>query len=187
MRYKETDKALHEIAEELKVDAVLTGSVMRAGDRVRITAQLLDAASEEHLWAGRYEREFRDVLSLQSEIVTAIAGGIRLQLTPQEQARLAAAPAVNPEAYEAYLRGRFHWYKFTPEDFETALQYFELALEKDPKYALAHAGVVGVWTARQQMGLVPASEAGPRARAAAMKAPGVRQHAGGSSLQLGGC
>ena len=130
MRYQEIDKPLPEIARELNVDAVITGSVLRSGDRVRITAQLINAATEEHLWAERYERELRDVLSLQNEIVLAIAREIELQLTPQEQTRLASARQVNPEAYEAYIKGMFHLYRVTPEDVETAMPYFELAREK---------------------------------------------------------
>ena len=170
MLYRETDKPVREIARELNVDAVITGSVLRSGDRVRITAQLINAATEEHLWADRYERELRDVLSLQNEIVAAIAREINIALTPQEEARLASARTVNPEAHEAYLKGMFHWYKLTPEDLETALQYFELALEKDPISARAYTGIGLVWSGRQQMGLVPPREASPKAKAAALKA-----------------
>ena len=170
MRYQDTDKPLPQIARELNVDAVITGSVLRSGDRVRITAQLINAATQELLWADRYERELRDVLSLQNEIVAAIAREIQLQLTPQEQARLAIARTVNPEAYEDYLQGQFHWYKQSPQGFETALQYFELALEKDPNYTLAYTGIAAVWGSRHQHGLGPTREAGPRAKAAALKA-----------------
>ena len=170
MRYQETDKPLPEIARELNVDAVITGSVLRSGDRVRITAQLINATTEEHLWAERYERELRDVLSLQNEIVLAIAQEIELQLTPQEQARLASARPVNPEAYEAYLKGMFHWYKLTPEDLETAMKYFELALEKDPNYALAYVGIGYFWAGRSAVGDEPPREASPKWKAAALKA-----------------
>ena len=170
MRYQETDKPLPQIARELDVDAVITGSVLRSGDRVRITAQLINATTEEHLWTERYERELRDVLSLQNEIVVAIAREIELQLTPQEQTRLASARAVNPEAYEDYLRGRFHAQKFTPQDLEIAMDYFQRALEKDPNYAMGYAGIARVWTSRQQMGFAPPHEAGPRAKAATAKA-----------------
>ena len=170
MRYQETDKSLPQIARELGVDAVITGSVLREGDRVRITAQLINATTEEHLWAERYERELRDVLSLQNEIVVAIAREIELQLTPQEQTRLASARAVNPEAYEDYLNGRFHAQKFTPQDLEIAMNYFQRALEKEPNYAMGYAGIARVWTSRQQMGFVPPHEAGPRAKAATAKA-----------------
>ena len=170
MRYQDTDKPMPQIARELNVDAVVTGSVLRSGDRVRITAQLINATTEEHLWADRYERELRDVLSLQNEIVAAITREINLQLTPQEQTRLASARQVNPEAYEDTLKGLFHAQKFTPQDFEIAMNYFQRALEKDPNYALAYAGIARVWTSRQQMGFVPPREAGPRAKAATAKA-----------------
>ncbi len=170
MRYKGREAPLSEIAEQLKVDVVLTGSVMRVGDRVRITAQLVDVSTEEHLWAGRYERGIQDVLSLQNEIVAAIAHGIELQLTPQEQARLARSRPVNAEAYEAYLKGRFHWYKIAREHYDTALEYFQLALEKDPNYALAYAGIANTWAMRGDSGVIPARAAFPNLKAAVSKA-----------------
>jgi len=105
MRYKGTKKALPEIARELNVDGIVEGSVMRSGQRVRITAQLIHAPTDHHLWAETYERDLGDVLRLQSEVAEAIAQQVRAQLTPQQQARLRSAHAVNPEAYEAYLRG----------------------------------------------------------------------------------
>ena len=170
MRYRDTDQPLSDIARELGVEAVITGSVVREGDRVRITAQLIDAETEQQLWADRYERQLRDVLSLQNSIVTAITQELQLQLTPQEQTRLATARPVNPEAYEAYLQGRFHHGRLSAAELDAALQYYELALEKDPNSALAYSGISFVWAARQQMGLVPPQEAGPRAREAALKA-----------------
>lgn len=170
MRYKGTQKPLPEIARELNVDTVLTGSVLRSGDRMRITAQLLDAATEEHLWAGRYERELRDVLSLQNEIVAAIARQVQLQLTPQEQAQLARARPVNPEVYEAYLKGRFHWYKISRDHQDTALEYFQLALENDANYALAHAGIAATWLSRGDAGFVSPLEALSKGKAAIVKA-----------------
>ena len=170
MRYQDTDKPLPQIARELNVDAVITGSVLRSGDRVRITARLINAATEEHLWAERYERELRDVLALQNEIVTAITREINLQLTPQEQARLASARPVNPEAYEAYLKGRFYWYKLTPEDLDTAMKYFQLALQKDPEYALAHLGIAYSWAGRGAVNAEPPREVFPKAKTAVLKA-----------------
>ena len=165
MRYQDTDKPLPEIARELNVSAILTGSVLRAGDRVRITAQLINAATEEHLWADRYERELRDVLSLQNEIVAAITREIKLQLTPQEQARLKSQRPVNPEAFEAYLKGRFHWQKQTREDYDIAERYFQLALQKDPNYALAYAGLGMVWIGRGGAGFQAPSETFPKGTA----------------------
>jgi TolB-like protein len=158
------------VAEQLKVDVVLTGSVMRVGDRVRITAQLLNAADAEHLWAGRYDRNVRDVLAIQNEIVAAIAGEIHLQLLPEEKARLRASRPVHPAAYEAYLKGSFHAGKFGPAELDTAQQYYQLALDKDPDYALPYAGIASVWLNRLVVGIVPPVQAGPRAKAAAAKA-----------------
>ena len=170
MRYRDTDKPLPEIARELNVDAVVEGSALRSGDRVRITVQLIHAATDRQLWAERYERNLRDILSLQGEVTTAIAREINVKLTPQEQARLASARTVNPEAYEAYLKGMFHWSRQTPAGLDTALQYFELALEKDPEFALGYVGVAWVWGARQQMGLTSPQDATPPSKAAAAKA-----------------
>ena len=163
MRYQDTDKPLPQIARELGVEAVITGSVLRVGDQVRITAQLINASTEEHLWAERYEREMGDVLALQGEIVTAITREIKLQLTPQEQERMKSQPTVNPEAYEAYLKGRFHQQKQTAEDFDIAERYYQLALEKDPNYALAYAGLGSVWMMRGDAGFQAPSETFPKA------------------------
>ncbi len=170
MRYKGTDKSLPDIAGELNVDAVVEGSVLRVGQRVRITTQLIHAATDTHLWAETYDRDFEDVLVLQSEVARAIAGEIKLAVSPEEKRRLASARRVNPEAHEAYLRGRFHWYKLTREDLDTAMEYFQLALEKDPKYALAYAGIGYVWLSRGEIGIVPPREALPHAKGAALKA-----------------
>jgi TolB-like protein len=120
-RYAETTKSIREIARELNVDAVLTGSVARAGDRVRVTAQLIDAATENHLWTEQYDRAVRDVLSLQSEIVSAIARQVQVQLTPDEQQRLARPRPVNPEAHEAHLRGMFLVNQANPDQVRKGL------------------------------------------------------------------
>ena len=110
------------------------------------------------------------VMALQSEVAQKVAGSLALKLLPAEQARLANVHAINPEAYEAYLKGLQPWYKLTPEDIDTARRYFEQALEKDPNYALAHVGIALVWVGRQQMGVTAPREAGPKAKAAALKA-----------------
>jgi serine/threonine protein kinase len=170
MRYKGTERPLREIAEELNVDALVEGSVMRAGQRVRISAQLIHAASDTHLWAENYERDLEDVLLVQSEIAQAIAREIHAAVTPEEARRLSRARRVNPDAYEAYLKGRFHWYKLSREHLDTALEYFQLALEKDPSDALAYVGIAGVWGSRGDCGIVPPREAFPKAKAAALKA-----------------
>ena len=117
MRYRHSDIPLSQIARELGVDALVTGSVLRAGDRIQVTAHLIQASTENQLWADRYERQFRDVLSLGNDVVVAITTAIRLQLTPQERERLATARTVDPESYEAYVKGMYHLYKKTPEGF----------------------------------------------------------------------
>jgi TolB-like protein len=165
MRYKGTNKPLNEIARELKVDALVTGSVLRSGDRVSITAQLLDPATGDQLWTNRYERSLQDVLVLRSEIVSAIVREIRMKLSAAEEARLASAGPVNTEAFEAYLKGRFYWLKQTAADYDLAERYFQLALEKDPGYALAYAGLGSVWMMRGDAGFQPPSETFPKATA----------------------
>src|SRR5438309_5058997 len=121
MQYTGVQKPLREIARELEVDAIVEGTVLRAGRRVRVTAQLIDAPKEMHLWAESYERDLRDVLALQAEVAQAIAREIRVKLTPVDQARFAEVRAVDPDAYEAYLRGRYHWNR-RPSEFAKAIQ-----------------------------------------------------------------
>jgi TolB-like protein/Tfp pilus assembly protein PilF/predicted Ser/Thr protein kinase len=170
IRYRNTDKPLRQIAQELGVEAIITGAVLREGDRVRITAQLINPATEENLWAARYERPLRGVLSLQNEIVAAIAREIQFQLTPQEQVRLASARPVNPEAYELYLKGQFYVNKFTPEEFQRGVAYLHQAVGKDPTEPLAYAGLALAYAEGGHMLVAPPQEAFPQARAAALKA-----------------
>jgi TolB-like protein/DNA-binding winged helix-turn-helix (wHTH) protein/Flp pilus assembly protein TadD len=143
MRYKKTKKGLPEIARELNVDGIVEGSVTRSGQRVRITAQLLHAPTDRHLWAETYDRDLGDVLKLQSDVALAIAQQVRAQLTPQQQARLHSARPVNPQAYEAYLRGRYYLTtQFTMAGpLNTAKSYFEESIRKDPGLALAYWGL----------------------------------------------
>jgi serine/threonine protein kinase/Tfp pilus assembly protein PilF len=171
MKFKGMEKSIPEIAQELKVDAVVEGSVLRIGENVRIRVQLIEALPEErNLWAQTYERDMTDVLLMYKEMARAIADKTRIELTAQEEAILTSARQVNPEAYEAYNKGMFHAYKLTSQDLELARGYFELALEKDPNFALAYVGIGFVWQARIQQGLMSYSEAGPKAEAASMKA-----------------
>ncbi len=132
---------IREIAQQLNVDAVVEGSVMRAGDRVRITAQLIQAETDRHLWAETYDRDLRDVLTLQSEVARAIAHEVQVKLTPQEQTRLARTRPVNPEAYEAYLKGKFYLNQFTPEGFRKGLAFLNQAIEKDPANPSSYAAL----------------------------------------------
>lgn len=170
MRFKNTQKSLAEIARELGVDRLITGAVQRSGSRVSITAQLIDPATEQQLWANRYERELRDVLSLQNEIVSAIIGQIQVQLTPQQRAQLTSARPVNPEAYEAVLKGKFHIQKLTPADFQLGMQYCEQAQKKDPNYARAYVCLSEAWGGAAHMGLVAPRTIADKARAAAQRA-----------------
>ena len=141
MQFKGTRKTVPKIAQELQVDGVVQGSVLRVGNRVRISAQLINGPHDKTLWAENYERDFTDILVLQGEVANAIANQIRIEITPQEQARLAAVQAVNPEAYQQYLRGRFFLNKGTEEDYRTAYKHFRRAIDVDPNYALALAGL----------------------------------------------
>jgi len=172
MQYKGAKRPLPQIAKELNVDAVIEGSVVRSGDRVRITAQLIGAVPERHLWARNYERDLRDVLSLQGEIARAIADEVKANVTPDVQTRLASARPVNSEAYAAYLRGRFYRSRAGPEGRQRAIEYFQRAIQIDAGYALAHAGLAEAYAAlgnAEVLGIYP-QETMAKAREAALKA-----------------
>ena len=170
MRYKKSETPIDQIGHELGVDYVLEGSARREGSRVRVSADLIQVRDQTQLWGDVFEREMSGILVLQNEVAGNIAKALAFKLLPSEQTLLAAARPVNPEAHEAYLKGLQYSYKLLPTEMDTAFQYFELALKKDPGYALAYAGISFVWTARQQMGLVPPTEATPKAKAAAQQA-----------------
>jgi len=167
MRYKGTKKALPEIARELGVDAVAEGSVVREGNRVRITAQLIEAKTDRHLWAHSYDRDLTSVLALQGEVAQAIAHEIQIKVTPEEQARLARSRPVNPEAHELVLRG---WYSLYEGDPYKAIDDFQQAIEKDPSYAPAHAALAGGYNLLGVHEGVPSLETFSKAKAAAAKA-----------------
>jgi TolB-like protein/Flp pilus assembly protein TadD len=141
MHYKGVRRPLREIANELQVGAVVEGTVHRSGDRVRISAQLIDAQADIHLWAESYDRDLRDVLALQSEVAQAIAREIQVKLTPQEKALFAQVHPIDPQAYEAYLKGRYYWNRRSPDGFPKAVQYFQEAIAKDPGFAAAYTGL----------------------------------------------
>lgn len=170
MQYKGVRKPLREIARELGVDAVVEGTVLRAGRRVRITAQLIDAPKETHLWAESYERDLRNVLALQSEVAQAIAREVRLKLTPEEQTHLARVHPVDPESYEAYLKGRYHWNRRSGEGLGKAVQHFQEAIAKDPTYAAAYAGLADCFSLLGTFCFVPPDEGHGKAKALAQKA-----------------
>ncbi len=172
MQYRRPETSLSRIARELGVDALVTGSVLRAGDRIQVTAHLIQASTEDQLWADRYEREFRDVLSLGNDVVVAITRAIRLQLTPQESERLEVARTVNPEAYAAYAKGMYYLYKKTPEGFANGLALLQQAIDRDPSDALPHAGLALAYPIiyHGPGGDTPPKEGFPRAREAALQA-----------------
>jgi len=160
-----------QIAKLLNVDAVVEGSVLRVGDKVRITAQLIDAPADKHLWAKSYERDSRDVLALQDEVASAIANEIEVQLTPNEQARLTSAPTVNPTAYDAYLKGRYFFNRSSDENLKKAIAMYEEAIKLDPNFAPAYAGVADAYNwAGWNEGVFTAAEAMTKEKAAAEKA-----------------
>jgi TolB-like protein len=170
MRYKKTNTPIDQVGRELNVGYVLEGSVQREGPRVRIRAELIKVEDQSQLWADSVEREMSGVLALQNEVSRKVAGALALKLLPAEQARLANARTVNPEAYEAYLKGYQYEIKLTKAELDQALDYYELALQKDPNYARAYVGTARVWTKRNQMDLALWAEAIPKARAAVLKA-----------------
>lgn len=170
MRYKGTQKTLREIARELNVDGIVIGSVLRSGNRVVVRVQLNHPVSDTNLWANRYEAELQDVLSLQNELVGQIVSEMHVQMTRQEQEHLAVKRQVNPEALDAYLQGRFHWNKRSEEGYRTALKLFQQAIEKDPGYAPAYAGLADSYDLLGGGRYMPPREARPLAKAAALKA-----------------
>jgi TolB-like protein len=170
MHYKGTRQPLPLIAQELGVETVVEGTVLRSGKRVRISVQLIDARTDTHLWAERYERDLRDVLALQAEVARAIAGEIKIKLTPAEQIQLTRMREVDPEIYEIYLRGRFQFNKRTPEGLSKSAAYFQQAIERDPNYAAAYAGLADSVSRLGWWGLVTPEEGCGRAKAAALKA-----------------
>lgn len=153
MVYRGARKPLPQIARELNVDAVVEGTVLRSGNQVRITAQLIHAPDDKHLWAASYEGDVRDTLALQKKVARAIAEQIRIQLTPQEAAGLEKVRAVSPEAYENYLRGRYFWNKRSADSVKKAVDYFNRAIAIDPNYPLPYTGLADIyqWSDRPQL------------------------------------
>ena len=189
MPFKRARKSLPQIARELNVDAVVEGTVLRSGGRVRITAQLIEARADTHLWSETYDGDLRDTLTLQNKVARAIAEQIRISLNAQEQATLARGRVVEPQAHEAYLMGRYFWNKRTGADLEKALEYFTQATERDPNYAQAYSGLadtyalLGDW----QYGVLAPKDALPRAKAAAIKALQLDNTLGEAHTSLAFC
>jgi TolB-like protein/DNA-binding winged helix-turn-helix (wHTH) protein/Tfp pilus assembly protein PilF len=170
MHYRGSGKQLPDIARELKVDAIVEGSVLRSGDRVRISVELIQAGMDRRLWSNSYERDLRDVFALQADVALSIADEIRLTLTPPDRARLARAHASNPDAYQAYSKGRFFWNKRTEEDLKKAIGFFQQAVDKDPAYALAYDGLADCWLPLGWYGYLSPSATFPYAKAAVTRA-----------------
>jgi TolB-like protein/DNA-binding winged helix-turn-helix (wHTH) protein/tetratricopeptide (TPR) repeat protein len=172
MTYKGVRKPLAQIAAELNVEAVVEGSVLRSGERVRITAQLIQVPADKHIWAQSYEGDVRDTLTVQNRVARAIAEQIRVTLNRQEQATLEKSKTVNPEAYEAYLKGRYFWNKRTGDGLRTAIEYFSRAIKTDPAYAEAYSGLADSYAVSGDLkyGVLSPQDAFPKARAAATKA-----------------
>ncbi len=169
MQYKGTKKVVREIGHELGVNYILEGTVRRAGQRVRVSAQLIQVSDQTHLWAESYERDLGDVLTLQSEVARAIADKIQLKLTPQRQS-VASTRAVNPNVYELYLKGRYFWNRRTRDALPKAVDYFQRAADIDPTYALAYAGLADSYIVLGVNQFLTPSEAFPKAKQAALKA-----------------
>lgn len=170
MTYKHTTKTASQIGRELGVDYMLEGSVRRAQDRVRITAQLIQASDQTHLWVETYDRKLADILDIQRDVAERVARSLALELLPGQEAVSSRASTRNPAAYEAYLRGRYYWNRRAEDEFRMALGYFQQALETDPHYARAHVGVADSYILFAAYHYLPPKVAFPRARAAAIKA-----------------
>jgi serine/threonine protein kinase/TolB-like protein/Flp pilus assembly protein TadD len=185
MRYKATKKPLAEIARELNVDGVIDGSVLRSGNRVRITAELIDARTDQHLWGQTYERDLGDILMLQSEVAQAIAERIHARLTPQEKGRMRSTSGVKPEAYEDYLKGRFYGTNGTRATLKQAQGYYEDAIRKDPTFALAYVGLADCYLDQGAYRLVPPQEAYRRGGEAIHKSLQLDEALGEAHSSLG--
>jgi len=189
MPYKRVRKPLPEIARELDVDAVVEGTILRSEGQVRITAQLIEARADRHLWSETYQGDLRDILTLQNKVARAIAGQIQINVNPKEQATLKHVKAVDPQAYEAYLKGRYFWNKRTADGLRTARDYFDQAVARDPNYAQGYSGLadtyalLGDW----QYAVTTPTEAYPRAKAAAIKALELDDSLGEAHISLAFC
>jgi serine/threonine-protein kinase len=170
MQLKGTKKSLEEIARQLHVGGLIEGSVLRSGDHVRITAELIDISTDQHLWANTYDRKIDDVLALQGMVAREIAGEIQARITPQESERLSRSRTIPPAALEAYLKGRFYWDQFTEESLTKGIESYEAATKLEPSYVAAYAGLSEAWTGLGWIGARPWKDVREPAKAAVMKA-----------------
>ncbi len=185
MHFKRSEKSLREIARELNVDAIVEGTIMRSGDHIRVTAQLIRAATDEHLWARSYDRGLSDVLTLQNDIAQAIAEEIQVALTPVQKVRLASARRIDPEAYEAYLKGHYFLMKRTSDGVKKGIAYFQRAIEREPRYVPAYSGLTHAYGIAGTWGYLPQSDAFPKAKAAALRAMEIDSTLGESHFAMG--
>jgi TolB-like protein/DNA-binding winged helix-turn-helix (wHTH) protein/Tfp pilus assembly protein PilF len=170
MGYKHSQERLDQIGRDLGVQYVLESSFRRGPDRLRVTVQLVQVKDQTHLWAKDYDFPARELLAVQDDVATEVAREIQLRLTPQEQADLSRLRTIDPEAQEAYLKGRFFWNQRTKQGFESAIQNFQLAIANDPNYAQAYAGLADCYLLLSGYGFEPPNQAMPRAKAASVKA-----------------
>ncbi len=184
MQYKGVKKPLKEIARELGVGAIVEGSVLRAADRVRITAQLIEASTDKHLWAESYNRELSDVLTLQSEVARAIAREVKVKLTPEDRERLAGVRPVDPVAHDAYLKGRFCWNRRTRDALRQGIEHFNRAIEQDPTYAMGYVGLADSYLLLGRYSVQAPKEVMPKAKAAAMRALEIDERVGEAHASL---
>jgi TolB-like protein/DNA-binding winged helix-turn-helix (wHTH) protein len=185
MHYKGSNKSIDEIGRELHADYVIEGSVRQEGGKVRISAQLIQVRDQSELWTRSFDRDLSHILQLQDEVAQAITNEIRVKLMPSEQIRLASARPLNPEAHQAYLKGRYYWNKRTQKGLKTSIEYFEQAIAKDPSYAVAYAGLADSYSLFSRYGILPPREAYPRAKAAALKALQIDDHLAEAHATLG--
>lgn len=184
MRYKGSDKSLRQIAEELGVATIVEGGVQRSDDRVRINVQLIDAASDQNLWAEQYNRSLTDVFEIQTDVALQIASAFQARLSPEERGRVERKPTESLEAYNLYLQGRFFWNKRTPEGLRTAIDYFEQAIEFDPDYALAWVGLADSHAILASWGYASPQETYAKAKSAALKALEIDETLGEAHIAL---
>jgi TolB-like protein len=184
-RYASSGEDPREIGKQLGVAHVLEGSVQKAADNVRVRVQLINAASATHLWAESYDRKLTDIFAVESEIATKVAGALRAKLTRPEQNAVSGRPTENTEAYQLYLLGRYFWNKRTAADFEKAIEYFNQAIEKDPNYALAYAGLADAYVLLIAYGQGRPEDTFPKAKDAALKALELDRTLGEAHAALG--
>jgi tetratricopeptide (TPR) repeat protein len=170
MGYKGTTKKVGEIGRELDVGSVLEGSFRKAGNKIRITTQLIDVAGDKHLWAQNYDRELDDVFAVQSDIARQVANALRVRILPRDETHIEKTPTRNPEAHSLYLKGRYYWNQRTKESLLKAIEEYHAAIKLDPDYALAYSGISDSYAVLGSHGHMPYAEAFPKSKEYALKA-----------------